>query len=413
MTRVRRALHKKTRWVLVGGPPCQAYSLVGRARRAREPREEFESDPRQTLYLHYLELIRQLQPAVFVMENVKGLLSARLGEERVFDLIKDDLSHRDEDGQPRYRVYPLSANTLNWEKARSRDFVMHAEDYGVPQTRHRVILLGIRRDIAREPRVLVPSPRHTTVLETIGDMPRLRSKLSGRDAISDSPNAWRLHCGQAVKACNGDLDSEVASRMSAATQSILSNGLLPARVDHTRGVPLFDGTWYRPRALGETLPNHVARAHMPSDLHRYLFCAAFTEAHGRSPKLADFPAALLPDHANVASSEDTSVSSFLDRFRVQPWMQPSSTITSHMAKDGHYYIHPDPIQCRSLTVREAARLQTFPDDYFFEGSRTQQYHQVGNAVPPILARLIASVVAELLGSTSELDDDVYLAARIR
>ncbi|EIM03309.1 DNA-cytosine methyltransferase [Rhodanobacter thiooxydans LCS2] len=135
---------------------------------------------------------------------------------------------------------------------------------------------------------------------------------------------------------------------------------------------------------------------MATDLRRYFYAAVFAEEVGRSPKLSDFPATLLPDHENVALGCEGKM--FSDRFRVQIADQFSTTITSHISKDGHYFIHYDPAQCRSLTVREAARLQTFPDNYFFSGPRTAQYHQVGNAVPAQLARQIAEIVAEVLDS---------------
>lgn len=151
--------------------------------------------------------------------------------------------------------------------------------------------------------------------------------------------------------------------------------------------------WYTDYALNGVC-NHDTRTHIREDLHRYFFAAVFARENGRSPTLNDFPEELLPNHRNVR--EAVNGSKFNDRFRVQVRGKPSTTVVSHISKDGHYYIHYDPSQCRSLTVREAARLQTFPDNYFFEGNRTQQYHQVGNAVPPLLANKIAEIIYNVL-----------------
>jgi DNA (cytosine-5)-methyltransferase 1 len=140
---------------------------------------------------------------------------------------------------------------------------------------------------------------------------------------------------------------------------------------------------------------------MVSDLHRYLYLACYAEASRVSPTIRAFPAELLPEHENLKDRDEDEEDVFDDRFRVQVATKPATTITAHISKDGHYNIHPDPTQCRSLTVREAARIQTFPDNYFFEGSRTQQYKQVGNAVPPYLARQIARMVYELLNRQAQ------------
>jgi DNA (cytosine-5)-methyltransferase 1 len=123
---------------------------------------------------------------------------------------------------------------------------------------------------------------------------------------------------------------------------------------------------------------------MEKDLYRYFFAACFARAENISPKLRDFPLDLLPHHANVSEAIEQN-NLFQDRFRVQLPDRPSTTVTSHISKDGHAFIHYDPTQCRSMTVREAARAQTFPDNYLFTGSRTAQYTQVGNAVPPLMA----------------------------
>jgi DNA (cytosine-5)-methyltransferase 1 len=132
---------------------------------------------------------------------------------------------------------------------------------------------------------------------------------------------------------------------------------------------------------------------MLADLGRYFFAALYGKVKKTSPKALDFPRELAPFHRNWRTGK------FADRFRVQLWDMPATTITSHISKDGHYFIHPDVAQCRSLTVREAARIQTFPDNYFFKGNRTEQFVQVGNAVPPFLAFKIASALWNLLSSS--------------
>ncbi len=147
--------------------------------------------------------------------------------------------------------------------------------------------------------------------------------------------------------------------------------------------------WYLDPDIPAVL-NHNSRGHMKPDLQRYFFWSEYTRFFGKSPKLGDVPRSFLPAHRNVDEGK------FTDRFRVQVSGRPSNTVTSHIRKDGHAYIHHDPLQCRSWSAREAARAQSFPDNYFFEGPITEQYGQVGNAVPPLLAKQIGEIVARML-----------------
>lgn len=381
------------KWVLVGGPPCQAYSLVGRARMQATSNPEFEKDKRHFLYREYLKIIADHQPPVFVMENVKGMLSAQHSGRKLIHKILRDL--RQPGGRKSGLRYNLFSLVSTGSSLDPEDFLVLAEEYGIPQARHRVLILGIRSDINITPETLTKR-KAPSVAETIGDLPRIRSTVSREE---DSLEQWRdilhsvtsehwYHKGRA----NGLL--KTVEQIDDALEIIQQNSLLPgAEVLKYTGKPAVNKKWYRHGCDG-VITNHSGRSHMRSDLHRYLFAASFAAANGRSVQIKDFPIPLLPAHKNI--QDGAADVQFNDRFRVQLEGKPSTTITSHISKDGHYFIHYDPSQCRSLTVREAARLQTFPDSYKFEGNRTSQYQQVGNAVPPLLSMRIAEIVHDIL-----------------
>lgn len=373
--------------VIIGGPPCQAYSLAGRSRRAHD--EAFENDEKHTLYKCYLSFIEDLQPDIFIMENVKGLLSATHGGERMFSRIVDDMK------EAGYEIRSL----VTEGPSNPRDFVVKAEKYGIPQTRHRVILMGLRNDLNLATAILSEKPE-VSLGEALTGIPSIRSSFSKRNKEIEA-GSWAEYVDAAAKRI---METEEGRELASSLERVVSSQ--PPRKTEKGVVTSECGPydrWYRGR-LGRRaiLTSHVARAHLASDLDRYLFCAAYAEVNGNPPHLEDFPRQLLPKHKNVQEVEKGSFK-FNDRFRVQLIDRPSTTITSHIAKDGHYYIHPDPVQCRSLTVREAARLQTFPDDYLFEGNRTSQYTQVGNAVPPLLAQQIAVIVAHALGQNPRVN----------
>ncbi len=237
--------------------------------------------------------------------------------------------------------------------------------------------------------------QHIHIDDVIDDLPRLRSGLSKEsDSSEEWCNAVKL-IAQAKWLDSKSVSAELRQAIITASQNIDDNLLrgehfIPTQTSPERSKKL---NWYRDDSLNG-ICNHESRSHIRADLHRYFFAAVFASVNKRSPTLNDFPKELLPKHLNVQEAIDGS--KFNDRFRVQVSGKPSTTVVSHISKDGHYYIHYDPSQCRSLTVREAARLQTFPDNYFFEGNRTQQYHQVGNAVPPLLANKIAEKVFAIL-----------------
>ena len=409
--RIRAALHGEVNWALIGGPPCQAYSLVGRSRMIPKDPEKYEKDHRHFLYREYLRIIAAHRPPVFVMENVKGILSSKVDGARIIDRILADLQ-KPLEALPQLKraqlpdsEYELHALTNYGETLFGNGpptapaYIVHCEEHGLPQSRHRFILVGVRKNLTWSPGKLRVQEERIDMWDAIKDLPRIRSRVS---EAKDSSDLWlttikellqrpemrngyvQLHLRQEIK--------RVAGRMTA----IRSTGAEFLESDRK---PEWQSSWFYDRRI-QGVCNHSSRRHMKEDLWRYFYAACFALSFGKSPSLDDFPAGLLPAHKNLYTKERNKELVFADRFRVQVKGRPSTTVTSHISKDGHYFIHPDPTQCRSLTVREAARLQTFPDNYYFVGGRTTQYHQVGNAVPPLLARKIAHIIDKMMTTSA-------------
>lgn len=401
------ALGKQKNWVLIGGPPCQAYSLAGRSRlrgKSAKEKKAFESDKRHFLYTEYLRIIQRFEPSVFVMENVKGMLNSTHGGSSIFERIMGDL--REPKAGLRYQIRSL---VVDGDELEPRDYVVRSENYGIPQCRHRVILFGIRSDVVEQTPELTANPRmfllkkafpKVDVETALSGMPAIRSRISKEE---DSHKKWltalRKTTANFVR-WNVPIRKTLmlvvkASIETAKSYESAGEKFMPTKIVVAPTMPKELKNWLLDELVGGVI-QHESRSHMQSDLHRYMFASSFALLLKYAPTLRDFPSMLLPDHVNV----DAETIPFLDRFRVQVKSDPASTVVAHIQKDGHYYIHHDPAQCRSLTVREAARLQTFPDNYFFEGNRTQQYGQVGNAVPPMLARKIAKVIFKFLNTSS-------------
>lgn len=306
--------------LIIGGPPCQAYSIAGRIRDENGMRDDY----RNFLFESYMRLVRHYQPKLFVFENVPGILSAKPdGVTLVTELIRADIENAG------YKIL----NNL-------RDAQFDLTQYGIPQKRKRVIIVGLRSDLY---------PNDQDVLKDFYEniMPLQKENLSTvRDAIGDLPKFTPLSQQIKVKGKN---------------------------INHTYN---FD------------VANHFPRFHNTRDIEIFRILAEDIESGENKYTTIE---ALKKLYTNK-----TGKTSNIHKYHVLRWDEPSNTIPAHLYKDGLRHIHPDPKQARSITVREAARLQTFPDDYHFISSAGDNYKMIGNAVPPKFSQKIATALMYLL-----------------
>jgi DNA (cytosine-5)-methyltransferase 1 len=295
--------------LIIGGPPCQAYSLLGRHQ------SEIENDPRNKLYIQYGRFLKEFKPKAFVFENVPGLLSANKGEH--------------------FKNLKIYFKKLGYEVY---DDTLIASDYGVLQARKRVIIVGWKKEIDFG----------------FPNIEKIVTAYEVNDAFEDLP---KLKPGDAMQVANyTNLKNEYLEKYE------LRNGV-------------------------DFVTQHISRPHNDRDLEIYKTAIKKWNKNKERLKYPDLPEQL-KTHKNETS--------FTDRYKVVDGTGLSHTLVAHIAKDGHYYIHPDIKQCRSISVREAARLQSFPDNFYFEGSRSAAFKQIGNAVPPLMAYAIGNKMKELL-----------------
>lgn len=312
--------------LIIGGPPCQAYSLAGRIRDPHGMRDDY----RNYLFESYIRILDFFKPAFFVFENVVGMLSAVPNGTPIVDLIRRSF---DKAG---YEVI-----------ADFRDAVFDVADFGVPQHRKRVIILGVNKE-----KFQAPISSKSILDEFYNDiMPQIKDsskRRTVRDAISDLPALMPSEC---VIHDNGHKYSHVP-------------------ID------------------GHGVPNHSPRYHNKRDQMIFQMLGEDIES-GRN----EFTST---DALKALYTKMTGKVSNIHKYYVLRWDEPSNTIPAHLYKDGMRHIHPDPKQARSITVREAARLQTFEDDFVFLGPTMAQYKMIGNAVPSDFAKVIAKAIHELL-----------------
>jgi DNA (cytosine-5)-methyltransferase 1 len=361
--------------IIIGGPPCQSFSTIGTRSGSPEKQEKSVTDYRNDLFEHYIEVVNHYKPLYFVFENVLGILSKK--DKKGVRYIEKITSRLKKAG------YCLRSSN----PAVTKDFlVLNAADYGVPQLRERVIIIGNRLNRANP----FPKPTHCPpeLVENTGLLPY----VTLHDAIGDLPPVIpKITTTSADKMKKGDKVCEIRKQKIARRNLTRNSGADPADYHESAlEKSLFARNqagkeflrFVRRRSENAVLTGHIARSHQQSDIILFRFMEAGTSS---KTLFADDTVR----NQRLRSLIKYKMDSFEDKYKKLSWDKPCSTIFAHLTKDGNRFIHPDSRQGRTLTVREAARIQSFPDEYIFEASGNRRFTYVGNAVPPLLSMAIA------------------------
>lgn len=368
--------------LIVGGPPCQSFSTLGPRSGYGLKKRKLKTDERDRLYKEYLRIVREIKPAFIIFENVKGIISKkdRRGR-RYIDIIASD-----------FKRLGYSFESENPD-VKEDYLVLNAADYGVPQIRERVFLIGNNLGIQNPyPRQTHCEPRKaksgngllpwTTLHDAIRDLPKLKAKYT----LTDIPKR-RI---KEIKQLN-------ARRYSGAENVPFNEKVLVEHLD-SLDQPGQQLLAFIRRDANGTLLYHEARAQKGDDIKLFAGMKQATTAEQLFESRAE-KSRKLRKLIKYRMKDDDGEFTFGDKYRKQSWNSPSTTLFAHLAKDGNRFIHPDGSQARTFTVREAARIQTFPDWYEFGGtSRGSKFRQIGNAVPPLLAMRIAETIHSKLGA---------------
>jgi len=341
--------------IIIGGPPCQSFSLIGPRSGNGKNGNKYKYKIMDRLYKEYLALVRDLKPSFIIFENVKGILSKKDGRNRHYiDVIISD-----------FKQLGYSFESENAE-IKTDYLVLNAADYGVPQTRERIFLIGNNLGIKNPfPVATHSASEYITLLEAIGDLPFLKAKVT----YTDISRKGRVKIDRLNKNIyNGEDSVDYHDDLFRKHYKLLVK----------KGRTFLD--FIKPNG-NPVLTHHVARSQKKDDI--LLF-----RGMRQGMTAEDIFKSRSKDIRRLRKLIKYEMSSFMDKYKKQSWNRPCSTVFAHLQKDGNRFIHPDSRQARTITPREAARIQSFPDWYEFEGPFSIKFRQIGNAVPPLMAYAI-------------------------